>query len=135
MKKIKLLITSLPIASLAVSGALAIVLGLSAVQPVAAQLDGGIAGGANAAKGDDQPESLDGDEGMFKKITDVMLFIVGAVSVIMLIIGGIRYVVSGGDQGAVQSAKNTILYAVVGIIVTLLAYAVVNFVVTQFSAR
>ena len=50
----------------------------------------------------------------------------------MLIIGGIRYTVSGGDSGAVTSAKNTILYAVVGIIVAVLAYAIVNFVLTSF---
>jgi hypothetical protein len=62
------------------------------------------------------------------------LFIIGAISVIMLIIGGIRYVVSGGDSSAVTSAKNTILYAIVGIIVALLAYALVNFVLTSFSA-
>jgi multisubunit Na+/H+ antiporter MnhB subunit len=64
----------------------------------------------------------------------VLLFIIGAISVIMLIIGGIRYVVSGGDSSAVTSAKNTILYAIVGIIVALLAYALVNFVLTSFSA-
>jgi ABC-type Na+ efflux pump permease subunit len=52
----------------------------------------------------------------------------------MLIIGGIRYVVSGGDSAAVTSAKNTILYAVVGIVVAILAFALVNFVITSFSA-
>ena len=51
----------------------------------------------------------------------------------MLIVGGIRYVVSGGDQSAVQGAKNTILYAIVGVVVAILAFAVVNFVITSFS--
>ncbi len=93
-----------------------------------------VAGGANCGQGNEQPEELfGGNDSMFKKITDVMLFIIGAISVIMLIVGGIRYTVSGGDQGAVQGAKNTILYAIVGIIVAILAYAVVNFVTTQFS--
>ena len=58
---------------------------------------------------------------------------IGAISVIMLIIGGIRYVISGGDSTAVQGAKNTILYAIVGIVVALLAYAVVNFVISSFA--
>ena len=62
----------------------------------------------------------------------LLLFIIGAISVIMLIIGGIRYTTSQGDQGAVQSAKNTILYAIVGIVVALLAYAAVNFVISSF---
>lgn len=51
---------------------------------------------------------------------------------IMLIIGGLRYVVSGGDASKVQDAKNTILYALVGIVVAILAYAAVNFVIGSF---
>ena len=94
---------------------------------------GGLSGGANCAQGEGQQEDLFGDEGLFKQITNVLLFIIGAISVIMLIIGGIRYVVSGGDSSAVTSAKNTILYAVIGIVVAILAYAMVNFVITSFT--
>lgn len=135
MKK-RTLLTSLPVALVAAFGLLtAVFTPLAMTQPAAAQqLQGGIGGGASSARGADQPERLDGSEGMFKRITDVMLFITGAVSVIMLIIGGIRYVVSNGDAGAVTSAKNTILYAIIGIIVTILAYAVVNFVIAQFAS-
>ncbi|MGK2896507.1 MAG: pilin [Candidatus Saccharimonadales bacterium] len=67
-------------------------------------------------------------------ITNILLFVVGAVGVIMLIIGGLRYVLSGGDSGQTKAAKDTILYAVVGIIVALLAYAIVNFVLGQFTS-
>lgn len=95
---------------------------------------GGIAGGAGCAQGEDQQSDLFGESGIFTTITNVLLFIIGAISVIMLIIGGIRYVVSGGDSSAVTNAKNTILYAVIGIIVAILAYAVVNFVITSFAA-
>lgn len=91
-------------------------------------------GGADGAKSAEQPSEVTGNGGVFQTITNVLLFIIGAISVIMLIIGGIRYVVSGGDSSAVTSAKNTILYAIVGIIVALLAYALVNFVLTSFSA-
>jgi hypothetical protein len=97
-------------------------------------IDGGLAGGAGCAKTEDQQADLFGDNGVFKIVTNVLLFIIGAISVIMLIIGGIRYVVSGGDSAAVTSAKNTILYAVVGIVVAVLAYALVNFVITSFAA-
>ena len=65
-------------------------------------------------------------------IVNVLLFILGAIAVIMIIIGGIRYTISQGDSGAITSAKNTILYAVIGLVVALLAYAIVNFVITQF---
>jgi hypothetical protein len=94
---------------------------------------GGLSGGAGCAQGNDQQSDLFGPSGIFKTITNVLLFIIGAISVIMLIIGGIRYVVSGGDSGAVTSAKNTILYAVVGIVVAILAYAMVNFVISSFA--
>ena len=67
-----------------------------------------------------------------KTIVNVLLFIIAAVSVIMIIIGGIKYTVSQGDQSAITSAKNTILYAVIGLMVAMFAYAIVNFVVTHF---
>ena len=92
-----------------------------------------MADGANSAKGVDQPSSLFGATGTFSTITNVMLFLIGAISVIMLIIGGIRYVVSGGDSAAVQNAKNTILYAIVGVIIAILAYAIINFVISSFA--
>ncbi|MFZ1812056.1 MAG: hypothetical protein WAU02_00835 [Candidatus Saccharimonadales bacterium] len=96
-------------------------------------ISGGIGGGAASAKGDGTAETLFGDGGIFKTVTNILLYIIGAVSVIMLIIGGIRYVVSGGDQSAVTGAKNTILYAIVGIVVAFLAYAAVNFVTTNLG--
>lgn len=67
----------------------------------------------------------------FTTITNTALFIVGALSVVMLIYGGIRYTISGGESGAVTNAKNTILYSIVGIVVCVLAFAVVNFVIGQ----
>ena len=68
-----------------------------------------------------------------KAVINVLLFIIGVVSVIMIILGGIKYVLSNGDSSQITSAKNTILYAVIGLIVALLAYAIVNFVVAQFA--
>lgn len=61
-----------------------------------------------------------------------MLFLVGAVSVIMVVVGGLRYVISGGNSASVGAAKNTILYAIVGLVIALLAYAIVNFVIGSF---
>ena len=68
---------------------------------------------------------------IIKNVVNILLFIVGAASVIMIVIGGLRYVTSGGDSGSVNGAKNTILYAVVGLVVAFMAYALVNFVLTQ----
>ncbi len=88
--------------------------------------------GANAAQGTDQVTQLFGDNGIFQTVTNVLLFLVGAISVIMIIIGGLRYVLSGGESSAVHSSKNTILYAIVGLIVSILAYAIIAFVISSF---
>lgn len=86
--------------------------------------------GADAAQGEDQPSNLFGgtDGGIFSTITEILLFILGAISVIMIIIGGLRYVISGGDSSAITAAKNTILYAIIGLVIAVLAYAVIDFV-------
>lgn len=126
------MLMALPIAALIIG---------AVVTPAYADLS--LSGGSQAAQGTDQQgtasclfgtESGCSGDGLFKKITNVLLFIIGAVSVIMLVIGGIRYTISSGDQNQVTAAKNTILYAIVGIIVALLAYAVVNFVITSFTS-
>ena len=90
-------------------------------------------GGANAAKGAEQPTNLFGMGGMFSTVSNILLFIIGAVAVIMIIIGGLRYVTSGGDSANITAAKNTILYALVGVIIAILAYSVINFVISSFT--
>ena len=62
-------------------------------------------------------------------IINVLLFIVGLVSVVMIIVGGLRMATSGSDTGAVTSAKNTIFYAVIGLVVAFVAFAIVNWVI------
>ncbi|MBQ9018119.1 hypothetical protein IJ118_03630 [Candidatus Saccharibacteria bacterium] len=87
--------------------------------------------GAQAAQCDGCPSNLFGDTGVFRQVTNIILYIVGIIAVIMLIIGGIRYVVSGGDSKKVTDAKNTVLYAIIGLVVCILAFAIVNFVVNS----
>ena len=67
--------------------------------------------------------------GTIGNITDVLLYLLGAIAVLMIIIGGVRYVTSGGDQNSVTGAKNTIMYAIIGLVVAVLAYAIVHFVI------
>ena len=90
--------------------------------------------GAEVARCDGCPEDLFGNAGVFKQITNTILYIVGIVAVIMLIVGGIRYVVSGGDSKKVTDAKNTVLYAIIGLIIAVLAYAIVNFVISALPS-
>ena len=93
----------------------------------------GLSAGVDCADTGNTPDNLFAADGVFTTIVNVLLFIIGAISVIMLIIGGIRYTLSGGDSGAVTSAKNTILYAIIGLIVAFLAFAIVNFVLSTFT--
>lgn len=122
---IRTLLPSILVASLS--------LAVMAAPLVSAEFQGGVQGGADSARGDDQTSELFGTTGIFRTITNVLLFILGAISVIMIIIGGLRYVISGGNSTAVTAAKNTILYAIVGVIVALLAYAIINFVLNSFT--
>lgn len=87
--------------------------------------------GANAARADGMPTELIGDNGVFSRITNTILLIVGLISVIMLVYGGLRYILSGGDSKKVTDAKNTILYAIIGLIISMLAYAIVHFVLNS----
>jgi len=68
-------------------------------------------------------------------IINTLLFILGAISVIMIIVAGIRYTTSGGDASSVTAAKNTLLYSIIGLVVAILAFAIVNFVVTALKPK
>jgi|GEM_PF-99135 len=78
-------------------------------------------------------ELFKGNDSVLKNIANTLLYIIGAVSVLMLIYGGIRYTISGGDEKAITAAKNTILYSVIGLVVAIAAYAIVNWVIGVFS--
>lgn len=87
--------------------------------------------GAEAARCTGCPRDLFGETGAFRQITNTILYIVGIIAVIMLIIGGIKYVLSGGDSKKVTDAKNTVLYAIIGLVIAVFSYAIVNFVITS----
>ena len=90
--------------------------------------------GAEAARCDQCPKDLFGNAGVFKQITNTVLYIVGIIAVVMLIVGGIKYLLSGGDAKKVTDAKNTVLYAIIGLVIAFLAYAIVNFVITALPS-
>ena len=66
-------------------------------------------------------------------IINGVLYVIGILAVVMVIIGGVKYTTSGGDQAAVTSAKNTILYGIIGLVIAILAYAIVNFVISKIG--
>lgn len=66
--------------------------------------------------------------GGLQAILNIVFTLAGLLSVIFIIVGGLKYTLSGGDATGLKSAKETITYAIVGLIVTLLAFGIVNFV-------
>jgi type IV secretory pathway VirB2 component (pilin) len=78
---------------------------------------------------DGTPSSL-GD--VIPNITNTLLTAAGIIAVIMIIVGGLMYSLSAGDSKKAGTAKDTILYAVIGLVITLLAGAIVNFVLGRF---
>lgn len=74
---------------------------------------------------------LFGPDSIWNRILNTLTFVVGGVAVLMIIIGSLRYALSGGDQSNITSAKNTIIYALVALIVAVMANALVNFVLTN----
>lgn len=94
---------------------------------------GGIKSGLDCANNSTAPDTLFGSNSIFTNIVNTLLFVIGSVSVIMLIWGGIRYSTSAGNASNVTAAKNTIMYAIIGLIIAFLAYAIVNWVLVALA--
>jgi hypothetical protein len=92
-----------------------------------------IASGAACAAPTGAADNLFVAGGIFQQISNTLIFLVGAIAVIMLIIGGLRYVTSNGEAASIKGAKDTITYAIIGIIVAILSFALVSFVIGRFT--
>ncbi|MDB5183211.1 MAG: rane protein [Candidatus Saccharibacteria bacterium] len=71
--------------------------------------------------------------GTVHAVVTILSWVVGVLSVIMVIVGGFKYITSGGDSTKVGSAKNTILYAVVGLVIVAMAQVIVRFTINKTS--
>ena len=76
-------------------------------------------------------KSIDGKDGLIKTVVNVLLWAVGILSVIMIIFSGFRYITSAGDASKTKSARSTLIYSVVGLIVAIMAWAIVNMVINR----
>lgn len=128
MKKIKLLVAAFVIAAM---GAFVLVPATTAgaLDPLA----GACADNPDSAVCKDGSRSSDSANKLIGTIVNTLLFLVGTLSVIMIIVAGIWYVTSSGDTTKVTRAKNTLTYAIVGLLVALLAFAIVNWVLKLFK--
>lgn len=79
------------------------------------------------------PSGGTGLNGIIKAVINILSLLVGITAVIMIIIGGLRYITSNGDSGSITSARNTILYAVIGLVIVAMAQAIVQFVLNRLK--
>lgn len=118
------------------AAALPLVGGLVAADNITTQLCGGVdaaSGDQNCNSTTNTTDAASGIKGIATTIVNVFSVIVGAAAVIMIIYGGFRYITSGGDSGKVGNAKNTLIYAIIGLVIVALAQLIVRYVLTQSS--
>lgn len=77
------------------------------------------------------PEANTGFTNLLRRIINIISVIIGVIAVIMIIFAGFRYITSGGKQESVSAAKNTILYAIIGLVIVALAQVIVRFVLSN----
>lgn len=94
---------------------------------VSAQVDPCSGAGANSTYCKGAAQGQSDVMGIVKNIINLLLTAIGVISVIMIIVGGINFALSNGDAQKVTKARNTILYAVIGLIVAIFSYAIVDF--------
>jgi len=97
-------------------------------------IQSGLCGGSNLqfSSGDCSDNgSTEKLNSIIKTIINVVSIVVGVVAVIMIVFGGLKYITSGGESNSVSSAKNTIIYAIVGLVVVALAQFIVRFVLDK----
>ena len=76
-------------------------------------------------------DPISGSGGILHKATQFLAIITGMAAVIMMVVGGMMYVLSGGDSARINTAKNTLIYASIGVVITLIAQSIVVFVINK----
>ena len=132
MKKIKQILTSLALSSF-------LLVPLVSVGTVSAQanIEDNLCKGAqldvNASGTCETDDAGSTVNNIISTVINIFSIIVGVIAVIMIIIGGIKYITSGGDSNNISSAKTTIIYAIIGLVVVALAQIIVRFVLGRVS--
>lgn len=116
--------------------ALALMVGTLYVQPVspAAALTDNQQAVCDAIGSTDcqtDPTGAKNPDTLIKKGIDVFSAIIGVVAVVMIMVGGFKYITSAGDSSKVSSAKSTIIYAIIGLIIVVLSQTIVKFVISK----
>ena len=123
----KVKMVTLGLAAVTTLGATALIAPTVSAETAASRYTGSNAEGTN---GVDNGQGLNLME-VLNLIINVALGVIGFIAVVMIIVGGVQYTTSAGDAAKVTKAKNTIMYGVVGLVIALLAFAIVNFVLNN----
>ncbi len=136
MKKFKIWLGGF-VATVLIAGGLAVPV---FAQDAQQQINNGLCAGSNlqftespgqcSSAGSDATDRINS---IVHTIVNLLSAIVGIVAVIMIIVGGFRYITSGGNDTSVTSAKNTILYAIIGLVVVALAQLIVRFTLSKLT--
>lgn len=99
-------------------------------------INNNLCSGSNGGLGGNQTGGCDNDatqagNDLVATVVNILSVIVGVIAVIMIIVAGFRYVTSGGKEESVKGAKNTILYAIIGLVIVALAQIIVHFVLAK----
>lgn len=136
IKKIKEVLTNAVLVLVATAMPLAAAGGIAGAQATTPSIQEGLETGACLNTSSDTCGTEDPEDAVNTIITTVInifSLVVGVISVIMIIIGGLKYITSGGDSGNVSGAKNTILYAIIGLVVVALSQVIVRFVLQRVT--
>ena len=128
MKSIALLITGLFVAINLLSPAL--VFAKDPLQDVCGRLTQAQKDESSACA-NSSGDPIAGGDGIIARIVSFLSWAIGVTSVIIVIYGSIKYVTSGGDSNKVSTAKETILYALIGLVVAVLARAIISFAISR----
>ena len=76
---------------------------------------------------------ISGQDGILLRAARILAVLTGIASIIVMMIAGIKYITSGGDSNSINSAKNTMVYALVGLVITAVAQGIIVFVVNRLN--
>ncbi len=130
IKRLKMLVTSVAAMALTLVP-LAAPVTVHAQDPLNSQITQNLCSGVNLDVTDTNCRTEEGTatiNNIIKQVINIFSLVVGVVAVVMIIVGGLKYITSGGDASSVSSAKNTILYAIIGLVIVALAQFIVRFV-------
>lgn len=92
--------------------------------------EAGFNSGINQVGGDSGRNDL---LSLINNVINALLFVVGIAAVIIMVVSGLRFVTSEGDAQAANKARNTVIYAAIGLVVSVLSYAIINFILDQLK--